>query len=59
MVCSARQRIDGVELSRQRDQEGLRGQGVCRKCELEILAGTENRERELNTIYTGFTTNLI
>lgn len=42
MVWSAGQRIDGVELSRQRDQEGLREQGVCRRYELEILAETEN-----------------
>lgn len=42
MVCSAGQRIDGVELSRQRDQEGLREQAVCHRYELEIPGGTEN-----------------
>lgn len=29
------------------------------KCELGILAGTENRVRKLNMIYTGFAANLI
>lgn len=60
MVCSASQRIDGVELSGQRAiRKGLREQGVCRRYELEILAGTENGSRGFNTIYTGFATNLI
>lgn len=60
MVCSAGQRIDGVELSKQRDQEGLGEQGVCRRYELEIFAGMENGDRhKLNTIYTGFAANLI
>lgn len=59
MACSASQRIDGVELLRQCDQEGLSEQGVCRKYELEIHAGTENGDRGLNTIYMSFATNLI
>lgn len=48
-----------MELSRQRDREGLSEPGVCRRYELEIHAGTENGDRGLNTIYMSFTTNLI
>lgn len=42
-----------MKLSKQRDREGLREQGVCHRYELEIFAGTENGDRKLNTIYIG------
>jgi len=48
-----------VELSGQRDQEGLSEQGVYRRYELEIHTGTENGGRGLNMIYMSFATNLI